>query len=100
MVRKGIPDDVISLMRKLLASDTDWLTDSSIQGNLSQNGPTLHIFTEFYQELGYFRLIGLLLLILCISFYIAYTVSGLYDIHKTRVPIEIDPEAEMMKEEL
>ena len=49
-----------------------------------------NIWDEFCNDLGIKRLGLLLILVLCLSLYVAYTITGYSQLLDTRIPIQLD----------
>ncbi len=96
MMRRGVEANAVSLMQE---SEQDEIisSDDTSQPLLKRNHfvklketgfkQIRSIWYEFCMDLGWERLLVLLLVVLCLSLYVAYMVTGLASHVKTSIPI-------------
>ena len=103
MRRRGVSQEVIDLMQTYvneepipigIQNDQPIVQDpaSPSHGNikLNQMESVRNIWFEFCNDLGLERLAVLLVGLLCLSLYVAYTITGYSKMIDTRVPVQFE----------
>lgn len=97
MRRKGIAKDVIQTMEDMIDAAADVRDDAekpllrplSIRSQrFRRSSAVTNIWFEFCADIGAGRLIVIILVLLCMSLYVAYVVTGFADHIDTRIPID------------
>lgn len=99
MKRRGIENGSVECMEELLGNIDDQRVNDSqqslIRKNVENSRNTTHfsimalqkVWFEFCQDIGAERLVIVLLLVLCLSIYVAYLATELAKNIDTRIPI-------------
>ena len=97
--RRGVEKEAIELLEKLEDSD-DYLEDDAAEPLLkgqrrikrlfsgNRFAPIHSLWYEFYMSMGLEKLCLILLVILCLSLYVAYVVTGMSQ--DNRIPVEVE----------